>query len=145
MYSAFNSNITTHLDSFRQMKPSFLINSANENIYSFVSHITVSIILVKYDLLLRDNYGFRTGYFSYKAGRSGEWTSSGGQLQYQQHWPGRSATGTERRNQRWRQGAGEGILAKRGSFPGDQVMPGKDLQTLAWDPPGTLVLSSLLH
>lgn len=59
--------------------------------------------------------------------------------------PGRSAMGTERRNQRWRQGAGEGILAKRGSFPGDQVMPGKDLQSLAWDPPGTLVLSSLLH
>lgn len=54
------------------MKPSFLINSANKKIYSFVSHITVSIILVEYDLLLRDSYGFRTGYFSYKAERSEE-------------------------------------------------------------------------
>lgn len=59
--------------------------------------------------------------------------------------PGRSAMGTEQRNRRWRQGAGGGILANRGSFPGDQVMPGKDVQTLAWDPPGTLVFSSLLH
>lgn len=112
MYSAFNSNITTHLDSFRQMKPSFLINSANKNIYSFVSHITVSIILVKHDLLLRDNYGFRTGYFSYEAGRSEEWTSSGGQLQYQQHWPrtvshGDRAEEPEVETRSWRRYSGQ--------------------------------------
>lgn len=93
MYSVFNSNITIHLDSFWQMKLAFLINSANKNIYSFVSHITVSIIPVKYDLLLRDKYGFRTGYFSYNAERSEEWTSPGRQLHYQRHWPRMSSHG----------------------------------------------------
>lgn len=80
------------------MKPSFLINGANKNIYSFVSHITVSIILVKYDLLLRDNCSFRTGYFSYEAERSEELISSGRQLPWQQ-----PAMETKR-NKTWRQG-----------------------------------------
>lgn len=40
---------------------------------------------------------------------------------------------------------GGDILASHGSFPGDQVMPAKDLQTLTWDLPGTLVFSSLFH
>lgn len=39
----------------------------------------------------------------------------------------------------------EGILANHGSFPEDQAMPGRDLQSLAWNLPGTLVLSSVFH
>lgn len=115
MYSVFNSNTTTHLDSFWQMKPSFLINSANKNIYSFVPHITVSIILVKYDLLLRDNCSFRTGYFSYKAKRSEEFISSlylqaGSCLSSSQPWRQRGTRFGDK-------DFGECILANHRNFP----------------------------
>lgn len=36
------------------------------------------------------------------------------------------------------------FLQTTGTSPGDQVMPGNDFQTLAWELNGTLVLSCLL-
>lgn len=136
MYSVFHSNIITHLDSFWQMKLSFLISNANKNIYiqRFVPHLTVAIMLVRYDLLLKNNCGFRTGYFSYKAERSEQWASAGRQLPDQQHWPKAARCGGRARS--WEKvlwlGMG-GVLATKGC--------GKNPHTLAWHLWGTLGLS----
>lgn len=91
---------------------SFLINSASKNIYSciYMSTCIISIILPKYDLLLRDNSGFRSGYFSSKAERSEEWTSPHRRLYCQQLWPRTVSHGDSAGEHRRETGSGENGL-----------------------------------
>lgn len=143
MYSVFNSNITTHLDSFRQMKLALLINSANKNTYSFVSHITVSIILVKYGLPLRDDYGQAISVTKLKEVKNEHLQadscpiSSSGQ--------GRPAMEMEQRDKTWRHTPGRRYSGSPWELCWRPSDARKESPDFRWDLTVTLVHSFLLH